>query len=55
MLGLLAKLNLTMMVLSTVGLSPPPIDVETRIQPMIDRYLVDSTDGVARLRDLLFM
>ena len=55
MLGLLAKLNLTMMVLSTVGLSPPPIDVKSSIQPMFDRHLVDSTDGVelrlARPRD----
>ena len=46
MLGLLAKLNLTMMVLSTVGLSPPPIQVETRIQPIFDRHLVGEMDGV---------
>ena len=46
MLGLLAKVNLTMMVLGTIDLTPPPVRIETRIQPMVDRHLVGSTNSV---------
>ena len=46
MLELLAQLNLTMMVLGTAALPPPPIDVENDVQPIVDRYLVESMDGV---------